>query len=72
MIDMITRNNDGIQVNESLPDFETMGLVSIDKVGKNIPFYAIMQGFSKLLYDDSEICQGNCMKTFKKYLKIEW
>ena len=41
---MLTRDNDTIQVNESLADFETMGQVSTDKIGTNIPFYAITKG----------------------------
>ena len=36
---MFNYENDRIGVNEIITDFDTLGVVSIERIGKNIPYY---------------------------------
>ena len=57
LLRMLHYENDRISENEVITDFEKMGLVTIERIGNNIPYY----GFDLPIHDE-ELCNGSCLK----------
>ena len=64
---MIGFKNDSIGLNESETQFDKLKTVSIDRMGKNIPYY----GFDLPVHDEKE-CGGDCFEYVSQYYEITW
>ena len=64
---MITYGNDSIQVNEALPEYQTIGEVTVKRFGKYLPMISLqLSDFNKdpLSNNNTEVCDGDCLKHF--------
>ena len=64
---MFNYENDRIGVNEIITDFDKLGAVSIERIGKNIPYY----GFDLPMQSQKE-CNGSCLDYINEYYEIIW
>ena len=64
---MFEFKSDQVSVNETELDFEKLGLVSINDMGRNIPYY----GFDLPHYSE-EKCKGDCSKFIDEHYELLW
>ena len=70
--DMITFNNDDIQINTIETDFESLGNVTMKEIGGSLPFYALRYKFSFLKTVDQEVCGGSCFDMLNEHTYMHW